>query len=365
MMKKVKKILALFTSGVICAVSVPGISANARAIFNNEITAPEGYAQIDDQGTLKWLASDGKGGTRGYIVYQRILETEMETWLYLTNLFRYNYTELVVPVEAYDTYAAIYAEYETELDFEFCRESQTTQDTMTITLFDEKTEDGAYSVDPADYLSKENTLITMCARLQEAGALESAEYSAVFTISEYGSHNQIVNIGGIPAGETDALQTIVAEYDADGTVTYADEKYQVSSVENYEDYVTIAAAVSAVYPEATVEMDLIQFQEDAIITEYGAIDLLTAEPESDPPVATGTTTLSTGDIDGDGDITLQDAYQALVAYASASAGLEIELTGEQQAVADVDGDGEITIADAFKILIYYATESVGRTPSWD
>ncbi len=369
-MKKTQKMLALFISGIISAASISGIST--RAIFNTEISAPEGYTLFDDQGALSWNAWNGEE-YRAYLVYQKISETE--TSFYMTNYFRYNYTELVVPIEAYDTYTEIYAEYETELDFEVCREQQTTQDTMTITLFDEKTEDGTYSVDPADYPSKENTLIALCDQLQEVGAIESATYSAVFTISYHGFYIQEMHICNVPDGNEDALQTMVAAYDDDAIVTYTEDAksgemyYRVTQLEDFTDYIALAAAVTEAYPEATFEnMDekyQYSFEELAYFTTYGEIDLLTAEPDPDPPVATGTTSLSTGDVDGDGEITIQDAYQALVAYASESAGLELELTEDQRAAADVDGDGEITIADAFKILIYYATESVGRTPSWD
>lgn len=75
--------------------------------------------------------------------------------------------------------------------------------------------------------------------------------------------------------------------------------------------------------------------------------------------------LDKGDVDGDGSITIQDAFQALTAYARSSAGLKPELLDIQLDAADVDEDGAITITDAFKILIYYATNAVGNTPSWD
>ncbi len=81
--------------------------------------------------------------------------------------------------------------------------------------------------------------------------------------------------------------------------------------------------------------------------------------------ASAVETVIPGDLDGDGKITIQDAFQTLIAYANASAGIDDGLTNAQRTAADVDSDGKITIQDAFKILIYYATESAGRTPSWD
>ena len=67
-----------------------------------------------------------------------------------------------------------------------------------------------------------------------------------------------------------------------------------------------------------------------------------------------------GDLDGDGVISIDDAYQALLAYSSISAGGTPNLTEAQKKFADVDKDGEITINDAFYILRYYAEHSAGN-----
>ncbi len=82
------------------------------------------------------------------------------------------------------------------------------------------------------------------------------------------------------------------------------------------------------------------------------------------PAAT-LTTLATGDLDGDGAITIEDAYSALMAYAKTSAGLDSGLTDVQKEAADVDGNGKLTINDAYKILQYYANTSVGNDVTWD
>lgn len=74
--------------------------------------------------------------------------------------------------------------------------------------------------------------------------------------------------------------------------------------------------------------------------------------------------LMTGDLDDDGKITIQDAYNTLLAYARISAGLDSGLLDIQLMAADVDGDGKISITDAYQILLYYATESAGGDPSW-
>ena len=64
-------------------------------------------------------------------------------------------------------------------------------------------------------------------------------------------------------------------------------------------------------------------------------------------------------------ISIDDAYQALLAYSSISAGGTPNLTDAQKKFADVDKDGKITINDAFYILRYYAEHSAGNPISWE
>lgn len=72
-----------------------------------------------------------------------------------------------------------------------------------------------------------------------------------------------------------------------------------------------------------------------------------------------------GDVDGNGKIDIQDAYQTLQEYASMSVGYAPDFGPAQRCAADVDGDSSIGIYDAYRILLYYATQSSGGTPSWD
>ena len=64
-----------------------------------------------------------------------------------------------------------------------------------------------------------------------------------------------------------------------------------------------------------------------------------------------------GDVDGDGDITANDALTIL----RASIGMET-LTPEQTALSDVDGDGEITANDALAVLRYSVGMSDADSP---
>lgn len=71
-----------------------------------------------------------------------------------------------------------------------------------------------------------------------------------------------------------------------------------------------------------------------------------------------------GDIDMDGSVTIQDAFQGLTTYCKWNAGTLDTLLPGQTAAADIDGDGRISIQDAFAILIYYANENAGNDPDW-
>ena len=74
----------------------------------------------------------------------------------------------------------------------------------------------------------------------------------------------------------------------------------------------------------------------------------------------------TGDLDGDGEVTATDAQIVLVAYTEALASGKQELTGDSFTAADVDLDGEITAADAQYILIYFVQKNVvGDPKDWD
>lgn len=72
-----------------------------------------------------------------------------------------------------------------------------------------------------------------------------------------------------------------------------------------------------------------------------------------------------GDVDYDGDVTLDDAFLTLSAYSRKAAGNAMGMNDMQTASADIDGDGTITIDDAFLILQYYSYGAAGRDVTWD
>lgn len=103
--------------------------------------------------------------------------------------------------------------------------------------------------------------------------------------------------------------------------------------------------------------------------EGGEGDTTGTTTENSPTTTTTTTTttskLARGDYDGDGEITIMDAYNTLLAYSNISAGNDSGMTAEQEEAVDVDGSGSVDIMDAYKILLYYSNQSAGNSVDWD
>jgi hypothetical protein len=73
-----------------------------------------------------------------------------------------------------------------------------------------------------------------------------------------------------------------------------------------------------------------------------------------------------GDINGDSEVSVEDAQLALVEYVNAMTGLESSLTEKQKLAGDVNGDKEISVEDAQTILLYYVRNTLsGETVTWD
>ena len=76
------------------------------------------------------------------------------------------------------------------------------------------------------------------------------------------------------------------------------------------------------------------------------------------------TTWKQGDVDEDGDITLDDAFLALQSYSNVAAGNLSPLLPAQVMAANVNGNDSIEMDDAFAILQYYAIQATGEEPDW-
>ena len=74
----------------------------------------------------------------------------------------------------------------------------------------------------------------------------------------------------------------------------------------------------------------------------------------------------TGDVNDDGDVSVDDAQLALKAYTKRIAGLDMGLTARQIKAANVNGDAELSVDDAQLILKYYTQKKVaGKDITWD
>ena len=74
----------------------------------------------------------------------------------------------------------------------------------------------------------------------------------------------------------------------------------------------------------------------------------------------------TGDITGDGEISIEDAQLTLNAYVDIMADKESPLTAEQVKAADVNGDNVVSVEDAQFILMYYVQNTVADKPTtWE
>lgn len=67
-----------------------------------------------------------------------------------------------------------------------------------------------------------------------------------------------------------------------------------------------------------------------------------------------------GDVNNDGEIKLDDAYEALMEDSRRAVGIESTLTDEDRTYADVDGDGTVTLSDAYSILMYTSLIAIGE-----
>lgn len=71
-----------------------------------------------------------------------------------------------------------------------------------------------------------------------------------------------------------------------------------------------------------------------------------------------------GDVDENGEISVEDAQLTLNAYVKVLAGKDSGLSAAKQAIADVDGNGVVGVEDAQYILVYYVQQMAKKNPNW-
>ena len=65
-------------------------------------------------------------------------------------------------------------------------------------------------------------------------------------------------------------------------------------------------------------------------------------------------------------IGVEDAQLTLLEYVNAMTGLENNLTEKQKLAGDINGDKEISVEDAQNILLYYVSNTLsGQNVTWD
>ncbi|MCD8219504.1 MAG: hypothetical protein LUC50_03935 [Ruminococcus sp.] len=214
---------ALITAAVFAG-SVSGLTAGAA--FHVSIDAPVGFTEVDDGGFVRWIAWDGKNDLP-YTLYQKAGDVSPN--LYAMVDYKFIYTGLAIPTDAYETYTEIYETYADQLDFEYVQSStvppgmsfytEMYTDCTYVRMYDAHDADGNASKNSEDFVNKKNLLIQMCAELDDAGALEGTFYCPAVASGQYGWYDQKILVWNIPDGETEVLVEIVAAYDADTTIS--------------------------------------------------------------------------------------------------------------------------------------------------
>jgi hypothetical protein len=183
-------------------------------------------------------------------------------------------------------------------------------------------------------------------------------------------------------------EDLPAAYDAETNAIVAAEDAADTDFANYLSKIATVTVNGTAYSASGKGATKI------INSETGAIDLTASSKDSAvfdgdgtyevTVSATGYTTelsfvltvggeaVDKGDINQDGVISADDAYEILVFYANHSIGNDsygftedAALEAALEAAADVNGDGVIDTNDAYYVLLYYAQAAVGDTPTWE
>ncbi|MCD7958309.1 MAG: dockerin type I repeat-containing protein [Ruminococcus sp.] len=182
---------------------------------------------------------------------------------------------------------------------------------------------------------------------------EDADYAISMTFDEdYPTDWFTFSING------ESADNVVFEKVSGGYVLSADELSCMEVAANNRD-VTATTTFTTNY----TEVYLYEIDEDTIGVAVDTDGDGTYETDlEDAP----SSTLDLGDLDGDSEITVQDAYLCQCAFANAAAGKSGDgLTDAQRTAADVDGDGNITIQNAYIIQRYFASLVAGNAVTWE
>ncbi|MEE3404295.1 MAG: hypothetical protein VZR73_09445 [Acutalibacteraceae bacterium] len=133
---------------------------------------------------------------------------------------------------------------------------------------------------------------------------------------------------------------------------------------------TTTAKVTTTTAQATTTTEAITTTSET--TTQSTTTAITSDGGTDTTPAQTTTTAPPepeplkGDVDGNDEVSVEDAQLALKSYTKRIAGVDMGLTEEQIKAADVNEDGELSVDDAQNILIYYVNNTVaGNVLTWE
>ncbi|MCC8110153.1 MAG: dockerin type I repeat-containing protein [Ruminococcus sp.] len=361
-MKKTK-ILAAVSALTMCigaGSGLFGISADAISPTIMTPCIPESYEEIDDHGFFAMAASESNTYTVPYLVW----ESE-DDWLVVKSP-HFNWIWVTVTDET--LFDEIYAEYSEVLDFDL---EDFADDCNQIQLYDYLDADGNVSFDVNDFEDKSSVIQEFCRELYDAGAISSANFVYAQVYAKVITEVSIA-IEGLTEEDAEAITALSSDatvmYDngelMEGryNVYFGEEElgltYYVRDVGTFEETYTLAETLAEEFPDAEVSLVRNGWEESALKTySTGMIDILTED--------ISVITSLYGDMDGDEEVTVQDAYTCMCAFAEVSAGNDDGLTDSQRTATDVDGDGEITMQDAYLIQMYAANFAAGKDVTWE
>ncbi len=143
---------------------------------------------------------------------------------------------------------------------------------------------------------------------------------------------------------TNGDKSTTVHFTTSGAIEY---EMPTASVENGKSYVK-PVAITWTPEDATAELDGIPLMQGDLIEEAGNYTLVVTNGDKVLTVkftVTDEPAVKKGDMDKDGEITVNDALKALRIAAKLAAASD-----EDMLIGDVDGDGDITVNDALKIL---------------
>lgn len=385
-----KKILAVLCAAALLT-GATGLQASAVDTVNNDTTAADHMAETDDTENSNATTTEEEEEAD---TIAKILVAAQEdensyfssnsngTYVYLTaNSFdvietaRLCYTiELeegaTLPEDAIETIGEMFTKLHPRTD-----------EDGTVTIVDGEPEINQYggtvngvvlhTVDtdtyqlwfsPSEYSVDMNALATYLQTVPEFVSMTEDRYA--YYVNDTGNHASI-NMGSpLLVTVAEGVELTTEDLTAAGiegvalTAGQAENEYQIQLTEEEESteglYVSLLAQIKALQNVEKIESVGINY----MITE------LAVDPEDVIVPHNPEAFFTRGDCDMDGSVTINDAYLALLEYASVSAGLESTLTGLEWIAADVDGSEKIEIMDAYYALLYYANISAGLHPIW-